>query len=128
MRHTRLCNTGLMAAAAIGMAVAQTGEEAWVLRRQKLGTEDPYRILVDKVLMASNEWRMLPEHVAEIRDPGFNVVVPRIGDDDNDRVRRAARMAVDHGLFYRPWIRGTRATKGPASQRATDGKGRYGKQ
>jgi len=91
-----------------------------------LGVSDPYRILVDKVLMKSTGWVMQPAHVAEIRAAGFNVVVPRIGANDNERVRRAAQMAADEGLFYMPWIRGTRATKGAPEQRATASNGRYG--
>lgn len=111
---------------ALGVALAQPAEESWSARRQKLGTTDPYRILVDKVLMQSTGWVMQPEHVAEIRAAGFNVVVPRLGADDDARVRRAAQMAAEHGLFYMPWIRGTRVAKGDPEQRATASDGLYG--
>lgn len=113
---------------ACGLPLPSMGadEESWEFRRQRLGAEEPYRILVDKVLMKSAGWKMQPAHVAEIRDAGFNVVVPRIGADDDDRVRRVARMTAEHGLFYMPWIRGTRASSGPVSQRATDWRGRCG--
>ena len=104
----------------------RAAEETWAVRRQRLGTEDPYRILVDKVLSLSTGWKMQPAHVAEIKEAGFNVIVPRIGADDDERVRRVARMAAEHGLFYMPWIRGTRASSGPVSQRATGPKGRCG--
>ena len=107
---------------ACGMLSAQ---ESWETRRVSLGTEqNPYRILVDKVLMKGNGWSMTPGHVQEIRDAGFNVVVPRIGADENDRVTRVARMAMDAGMFYMPWIRGTRVESGDPKQRATDHMGR----
>jgi len=102
-------------------------QETWETRRAKLGSkEEPYRILVDKVLMASNEWVMTPEHVAEIKAAGFNVVVPRTGADENERVERVARMAMEQGLFYMPWIRGTRVETGDPKLRATDELGRTG--
>ena len=101
--------------------------EGWQQLRQSTGSkQNPYRILVDKVLMASNGWVMTPEHVAEIKATGFNAVVPRIGADDNTRVERVARMAAEQGMFYMPWIRGTREEKGDPSLRATDARGRYG--
>lgn len=114
--------------AILGMLVtAVPAQESWDAHRQRLGTpQEPYRILVDKVLMASNNWVMTPDHVAEIKAAGFNVVVPRLGADDNERVERVARMAADHGMFYMPWIRGTRVEKGDPSRRATDASGRYG--
>ncbi|MBT3379106.1 MAG: hypothetical protein HN742_36125 [Lentisphaerae bacterium] len=121
IKHIR---TGLWAATlALGSVLAQPTESDWVARRNALGTSDAYRILVDKVLMASTGWIMQPEHVAEIRAAGFNVVVPRTGADDDARVRRAATMARDHGLFYMPWIRGTYIAKGGPDQRATAANG-----
>jgi len=109
------------------LTVGALGQESWDARRQKLGSaEDPYRILVDKVLMKANGWVMEPEHVAEIKEAGFNVVVPRIGADDNARVERVARMAMDQGMFYMPWIRGTRVEKGDPELRCTDATGHYG--
>ncbi|MGI6354835.1 MAG: hypothetical protein GX937_14785 [Lentisphaerae bacterium] len=108
-------------------AEAPLTREGWQQLRQSLGSkQNPYRILVDKVLMASNGWVMTPEHVAEIKATGFNAVVPRIGADDNTRVERVARMAAEQGMFYMPWIRGTREEKGDPSLRATDARGRYG--
>ena len=55
--------------AILGMLVtAVAAQDAWEARRQRLGTpQDPYRILVDKVLMASNNWVMTPDHVAEMK-------------------------------------------------------------
>ncbi len=109
------------------VAVCAVTEGSWDERRQKLGTpEEPYRILVDKVLMLANHWVMTPEHVAEIKAAGFNVVVPRIGGDDNARVERVARMAMDQEMFYMPWIRGTRVEKGDPKLRVTAASGRYG--
>jgi hypothetical protein len=108
-------------------AEAPLTPEAWQQLRQSLGSkQNPYRILVDKVLMLSNGWVMTPEHVAEIKATGFNAVVPRIGADDNARVERVARMAAEQGMFYLPWIRGTREEKGDPSLRATDARGRHG--
>ena len=108
----------------LGTAAAPAERDSWAARRARLGAEDPYRILVDKVLMQSTGWVIQPEHVKEIGAAGFNVVVPRLGADDDERVRRAARLAEEQGLFYMPWIRGTRVAKGPVEERATDGERR----
>lgn len=117
----------ILSALLLALAVAAIAQPSWDERRQKLGTpEDPYRILVDKVLMAANGWVMEPEHVAEIKAAGFNVVVPRIGADDNARVERVARMAMDQGMFYMPWIRGTRTDEGDPDLRVTDALGNVG--
>ena len=113
-------------ALALSCALSAQPDSSWAARRSALGTSDPYRILVDKVLMKSTGWVMQPAHVTEIRAAGFNAVVPRIGADDDARVRRAAQMAADEGLFYMPWIRGTCVTKGAPEQRATASNGLYG--
>jgi len=127
MMTLKRIRAGAVAVAALGLgsALARPTAAEWAARRQKLGTEDAYRILVDKVLMKSTGWIMQPAHVAEIRAAGFNVVVPRIGADDNARVRRAAGMAAGEGLFYMPWIRGTRVAKNGPEQRATATNGQY---
>lgn len=118
---------GVAIALTIGLAVCAVAQETWEARRAELGSpQQPYRILVDKVLMFANDWVMTPEHVAEIRAAGFNVVVPRIGADDNTRVERVARMAEDQGMFYMPWIRGTVVEKGDPTLRVTDAGGRHG--
>jgi hypothetical protein len=125
-RNSRLLVAAGALVALATSGFAQDGQGDWSARRQVLGTSDPYRILVDKVLMQSTGWVMQPEHVTEIKAAGFNVVVPRIGADDNERVERAARMALSEGLFYMPWIRGTRAFTGDVSQRATASNGQVG--
>lgn len=111
----------------LALAVAAIAQDAWETRRQELGSrQEPYRILVDKVLMAANEWVMTADHVREIKAAGFNVVVPRLGADDNARVEKVARLAEAEGLFYVPWIRGTVVEKGDPKLRATDALGRCG--
>ncbi len=115
------------------LVYSQTAEpavtpEAWQQLQQSLGSKsNPYRILVDKVLSLSNGWIMTPDHVAEIKTAGFNVVVPRIGADDASRVERVARMAAEQGIFYMPWIRGTLTENGDPKLRVTDANGRYGR-
>lgn len=84
----------------------------WATKRVQLGREDKYRILVDKVWSRSNDWVLTEEHFREIREAGYNVVSPRMGADDTERVRRDAAMAAENGLFYMAWMRGT---KKPAS-------------
>ena len=108
----------VLVALTFSVAVCAMAQDTWEARRAELGSrQQPYRILVDKVLMFANDWVMTPEHVAEIREAGFNVVVPRIGADDNTRVERVARMAEDQGVFYMPWIRGTVVEKGDPTLR-----------
>jgi hypothetical protein len=75
-----------------------------------LGKEDKFRVLVDKVLSRSNDWIMTDRHIKEIKEAGFNVVVPRMGGTDTQRVRRVAAMARENGLFYMAWMRGTLST------------------
>ena len=87
------------------------GEIDWTARRAALGREDKLRVLVDKVLSLSNRWVMTEKHMDEIRDAGFNVIVPRAGGIDMARVRRVAGMAQQRGMFYMAWMRGSRSTK-----------------
>ncbi len=118
----------LMLALAVAVTVVGVAaQDSWEARRERLGSrEEPYRILVDKVLSLSNQWVMTAEHVAEIRAAGFNVVVPRVGADDNARVERVARLAQAQDMFTMPWIRGTIVEKGDPKLRVTDARGRYG--
>jgi hypothetical protein len=66
---------------------------------------------VDKVLSRSNNWVLTEKHMDEIREAGFNVIVPRQGGEDMARVRCVAEMARKRGMFYMAWMRGTLATK-----------------
>jgi hypothetical protein len=66
------------------------------------------RILVDKVFALptpTNE--ILPDDYAVIRDVGFNVICPRWGAEDDDRIRRDLPLAERNDLFYLVWLRGT---------------------
>ena len=93
------------------MAAAFAADYDWEAKRAALGREDKLRILVDKVLSRSNDWVMTEKFVDEIGNAGFNVLVPRVGCDDMERVERVAGMARDRGLFYMAWMRGTLSTK-----------------
>ncbi len=73
--------------------------------------QEKLRVLVDKVLMKSNRWIMTEQHVREIRDAGFNVVSPRLGGDDMDRVRKVAGWAGKYGIYYMAWMRGSLGAK-----------------
>jgi len=79
--------------------------------REALGANDKFRVLVDKVLMASTGWRMTEAQVREIGEAGFNVVCPRIGGTDMDRVRRVAELAQQYGMYYMAWMRGSLEAK-----------------
>jgi len=98
-----------------------TASYGFCLDRTKLGKEDKFRILVDKVLMAANGWVMTEEHIKEIRDAGFNVVCPRRGGGSITEVRRIAELARKHGLFHVVWMRGTRSTKSGVRYTHADG-------
>lgn len=69
--------------------------------------DEKLRVLVDKVLMAANDWVMAEAHVEEIAAAGFNVVTPRRGNDDIGEVRRIASLAAWHGMRHMPWMRAT---------------------
>ena len=71
------------------------------------GADEKLRVLVDKVLMATNDWVMTEAHIEEIAAAGFNVVSPRRGSDDIAEVRRIAALAAKHGMRYMPWMRAT---------------------
>ena len=84
-----------------------TGAPSTATERHELGRGVKLRVLVDKVLMADNDWVMTQDHVREIAAAGFNVVSPRLGNDDLDEVRRIAGLARQNGIFHMPWMRGT---------------------
>ena len=87
------------------------GQEGNAPPCRQLGRTEKFRVLVDKVLMQqgqdSKKWRMKDRFIREIRDAGFNVVVPRYGGEDLARVRDVAKRAKMHGMCYMPWLRGT---------------------
>ena len=89
--------------------------------RHALGRTDKLRILVDKVLMADNNWVMTEGHVKEIADAGFNVVSPRTGNEDMKEVRRIADAAAKCGIFHMPWMRGDMIAKGKCKVVWADG-------
>jgi len=90
--------------------------------RHALGRTDRLRILVDKVIMAHNNWVMTEDHVREIADAGFNVVSPRLGNDDMKEVRKIAAAAAKCGIFHMPWMRGTMIAKGDCKMVWADGR------
>lgn len=105
--HTR--RTGFLAVALLLVALGGTPLHGQESRRQP---PEKLRILVDKVLMADNDWVMTENHVAEIATAGFNVVSPRRGNEDMDEVRRIARLAGEYGMRHMPWMRGTKMAEG----------------
>jgi hypothetical protein len=96
----------LAALAVAATLVSASGAAAPAFAEHPFLREKP-RILVDKVLMADNQWVMTAEHVQEIKAAGFNVVSPRLGGTDPARVRQVAAMARDNGMFYVAWMRGS---------------------
>lgn len=113
-RHSDRAGRGRLLSCLLLMALvvpARAAEFDWAKKRAALGKQDKFRILVDKVLSKSNQWVMTPQFVAEIGEAGFNVVCPRVGCDDMERVERVAETARQRGLFYMAWMRGTRSTK-----------------
>lgn len=110
----RLITSGIVALALVALGPATRAPAAeidWVKKRAALGHQDKLRVLVDKVLSRSNNWVMTEKHMDEIRDAGFNVIVPRVGCEDMKRVDRVAGMARARGMFYMAWMRGTLSTK-----------------
>lgn len=89
--------------------------------RAALGKTEKLRILVDKVIMAHNKWVMTEDHVKEVADAGFNVVSPRLGNDDMAEVRKIANAAANCGIFHMPWMRGTMIAKGDVKMVWADG-------
>lgn len=100
----------------LAVATGGIGVSAGTVDREALGRTEKMRILVDKVLMASEGWYMTQEHVREIAEAGFNVVSPRIGGNDMARVRRVALLAQKYGIYHMPWMRGTLRTKEDAPE------------
>lgn len=105
MKFLRLALLILLALTTILAAVVAAPD------RQALGRSDKLRVLVDKVLMADNSWVMTEDHVREIAEAGFNVVSPRLGNDDLQEVRKIATLAARHGIYHMPWMRGTMIAK-----------------
>ena len=82
-------------------------------KREELGRSEKMRVLVDKVLMRANGWVMSEDIVRQIAEAGFNVVSPRLGGDDMERVRQVSEFAEKYGIYHMPWMRGTlTATEG----------------
>ncbi|MEI6502510.1 MAG: hypothetical protein WCP21_15985, partial [Armatimonadota bacterium] len=107
MRSSSLCLCALLLlTACLDLACAAP------LNRADLGRSEKLRVLVDKVLMADNKWVMSDDNVAEIARAGFNVVSPRLGNDDLTEVRRVALMAQKNGIYHLPWMRGSMVAKG----------------
>ncbi|MCC7265182.1 MAG: hypothetical protein IT369_21965, partial [Candidatus Latescibacteria bacterium] len=103
---------GLLAAGLL-VGLVSAIHAASPLDRSALGRTDKLRILVDKVLMADNNWVMTEEHVKEIAGAGFNVVSPREGNEDLAEVRKIAGLAEQYGMFHLPWMRGDMIARGP---------------
>ena len=108
MKHYRTTSVCLFLLAWGSLGLCEEGD---MPSSRQLGRTDKFRVLVDKVLMQqgpdSKTWRMKDEYIREIRDAGFNVVVPRYGGEDLARVRDVARRSQKHGIRYMPWLRGT---------------------
>ncbi len=109
-----LCQSGVYADRSIGFAAPDKLDNRLlsVSKKQIPGEpEGKWRILVDKVLMKSNNWVMTKDHVKEIKDAGFNVLSPRVGGTDFDRVRKIAGYAHEVGIKYVAWMRGSLSSK-----------------
>lgn len=94
---------------------------AFAADRQALGRTEKLRILVDKVIMADHKWVMTEDDVREIADAGFNVVSPRLGNEDMAEVRKVATAAGRCGIFHMPWMRGDMIAKGKVKMVWADG-------
>ena len=81
--------------------------------RDDLGRTVKYRILVDKVMQPTRGWGTEEWMVEEAARAGFNVFVPRQGYERLDEVRQVADWCRERGIFFMPWMRGTRTAKGP---------------
>ncbi len=97
----------------LAMVVLLLGALSFAEAREGFRSSEKMRVLVDKVLMKANGWVMTEDHVRQIAEAGFNVVSPRQGGGDIERVRKVARFAQNYGIYYMPWMRGTlTATEG----------------
>jgi len=106
-RSARLAPRKILSrASALALAVMMLGQPAGSQQVTEAAAEK-LRVLVDKVLMASNDWVMTEAHVEEIAAAGFNVVTPRRGNDDIGEVRRIAALANRYGMRHMPWMRAT---------------------
>ena len=94
-----------------GLLLCTTSCVSLIPRPKHRIESEKLRILVDKVLMKSNKWVMTEQHVKEIKEAGFNVVSPRTGGGDMDRVRRVGALAQKHGMYYVAWMRGSLRTR-----------------
>ena len=91
-----------------------TSDADFIARHKQMGRTEKYRILVDKVFAAPNDYVITDDHIRQIAEAGFNVVSPRRGADDLERVRREAEWAQKRGIFFVTWMRGkTDAGQGP---------------
>jgi len=107
MFKARLCVAMVGVTACVTAANAIEGKAASPWWRA-----EPVRILVDKVFaLRTPGHEIAPDDLAVIRDVGFNVICPRWGAEDDDRIRRDLVLAERNGLLYLPWLRGTLAAR-----------------
>lgn len=97
----------LYAVALLGITPIAWAAEDLIVQPQALGLTEPYRILVDKVLMAATGWKVTEGSVREVAGAGFNIYVPREGGDSEYELRRVASLAAKNGLFTMAWLRGS---------------------
>jgi len=87
-------------------------EEAEAAQRERLGREDKWRIVVDKVMQPEVGWVTEEWMVKAASDAGFNVFCPREGARNLDAVRQVTAWCQKYGIYHMPWIRGTLGTDG----------------
>ncbi len=76
--------------------------------RDDLGRSEKLRIMVDKVMHRSLDDEGV---VKETAAAGFNVICPRSGGSDLDRVRNVAQLAEKYGIYHMVWMRGTKGAQ-----------------
>ena len=100
---TRIARFGL---AALAGALLTTGQ-AQVQVQVQVQTEEPYRILIDKVFSRHDGKTLSSDDYSRIKAMGFNVISPRWSTPDNGLIPRDLDLCRQHGLAFLPWLRGT---------------------
>ena len=91
----------VFATALVAPQAAEGGE------RQRLGRQDKWRIVVDKVMQPEAGWVTEEWMVKAAAEAGFNVFCPRRGHANLDAVRQVTAWCQKYGIYHMPWMRGT---------------------
>lgn len=98
---------GIIGAGILGIVIA-LGQSCAAERPplEDMGRRVKIRILVDKVMQPTRDWKTEEWMVREAAEAGFNVFSPRRGYEDLQAVRQVTNWCRKYGIYHQVWMRG----------------------